>query len=72
MRARSRAGRADIRGGANTLCEDSSREGKDKARGRRGIVRVGGGLMVATSRAAARAESAEGVTWEVARQSVEV
>ena len=40
-------------------------EGKDKARGRRGVVRVGGGLPVATSRAAAR----EGVTWEVAPQS---
>ena len=54
-------------GGANTLgvCEDSSGEGKDKASGRRGVVRVGGGLPVATSRAAAR----EGVTWEVAGQS---
>ena len=38
-------------------------EGKDKARGRRGV-RVGGGLPVTTSRAAAR----EGVTWEVAQQ----
>ena len=33
-------------GGSNTLgvWEDSQWEGKDKARGRRGVVRVGGGL----------------------------